>query len=87
MPDTSLVFVALPAAASADQCVAACAEPVLAAVKLEFDVSEASALFPKAHPRNWKVMLKPISPFPLRSGTWPWLGGGKHSQTVIYLGL
>lgn len=33
---------------------------VLAAVKLEFDVSEASALFPKAKPRSWKVIFKPI---------------------------
>lgn len=42
-----------------DECVAAFAELVLAAVELEFDVSEASALFAAAKPRSWKVMFLP----------------------------
>lgn len=52
----------------------------LAAIKLEFDVSEAPALLPKAKTRSWKVMMfKPILwglslRFSLGCRGRPWLG-------------
>lgn len=53
--------------------ISAFTQMALAAVKLEFDISEAPALFRRGKVRSWKLMFQPISwalspPFSLRQG-------------------